>query len=89
MSRQIYIILVWAAVSGALFLFQAASLPLIDPEESRCALIVREMLQTGDWLVPRLRVYGPSGGNWIVTNVVPVEGSRAGNPAAREASSAR
>lgn len=40
---------------GGLFLFRAQSLPLADPEEARCALIVRHMLRSGDWIVPYLR----------------------------------
>jgi len=39
---------------GVLLLFRIGSLPLADPEESRCALVVQDMLQTGDWLVPHL-----------------------------------
>ncbi|MDY7011618.1 MAG: glycosyltransferase family 39 protein, partial [Planctomycetota bacterium] len=39
---------------GGLFLFRIQSLPLADPEEARCALIVRHMLDSGDWIVPHL-----------------------------------
>ena len=41
-------------VCASLFLYRANSLPLIDPDEARCALIVRNMLQSGEWIVPRL-----------------------------------
>jgi len=41
-------------VCAVLFLTRTARLPLADPEESRCALIVREMLQTGRWITPHL-----------------------------------
>jgi 4-amino-4-deoxy-L-arabinose transferase-like glycosyltransferase len=47
----------WLWLSAAvlcLFLFKSASLPLMDPDESRCALVVKEMLQGGDWLMPHL-----------------------------------
>ncbi len=37
-----------------LFLLNAGSLPLADPEEARCGLIVQETLQHGHWLVPHL-----------------------------------
>jgi dolichol-phosphate mannosyltransferase len=43
-----------AAACRALFLAKADSLPLTDPEEVRCAIIVRNMLAGGDWLVPHL-----------------------------------
>ena len=39
---------------AVLFFYRARSLPLADPDESRCALIVRNMFSTGDWVVPRL-----------------------------------
>ena len=42
------------AMSAALSLTKAGSLSLADPEESRCALIVQEMIQQGDWMVPHL-----------------------------------
>jgi len=38
-----------------LFLLNAQSLPLADPEEARCGLIVRDMLRHGHWLVPHLQ----------------------------------
>jgi 4-amino-4-deoxy-L-arabinose transferase-like glycosyltransferase len=37
-----------------LFLVGAASLPLTDQEEARCALIVREMIRSGHWLMAHL-----------------------------------
>ena len=46
--------LVLVALALVLFLFRANSLPLMDPDESRCAMIVREMTRGGDWLVPHL-----------------------------------
>jgi len=42
------------AVSGVLFFYNSHRLPLADPEESRCALIVHEMLAGGHWLLPYL-----------------------------------
>lgn len=42
------------ALCCLLYLPNAASLPLADPEESRCALIVQEMLRGGNWLMPHL-----------------------------------
>lgn len=40
------------AACALLFLSGAASLPLLDQEEARCAQLVREMLRSGDWLLP-------------------------------------
>jgi 4-amino-4-deoxy-L-arabinose transferase-like glycosyltransferase len=42
------------AISGALFFLRAPSLPLLDTEEARCALIVREMVRSGNYLQPTL-----------------------------------
>ncbi len=41
-------------ICGSLFFLRAGSLPLSDPDEARCALIVRDMIAKGDWLAPRL-----------------------------------
>jgi len=42
------------AISAVIFLANAATLPLADPDEARCGSIVRTMLSTGDWLMPKL-----------------------------------
>ncbi|HUU43308.1 MAG TPA: glycosyltransferase family 39 protein, partial [Planctomycetota bacterium] len=47
-------VLLLVSVCAVLFLYRTGSLPLADPEEPRCALIVREMDRGGDWLVPHL-----------------------------------
>ena len=39
-------------LSLGIFLLKASSLPLTDPDESRCAEIVQNMLVGGEWLVP-------------------------------------
>jgi len=43
------------ALCSLLFLLNASSLPLADPEESRCALTVQDIFRTGDWIVPHLQ----------------------------------
>jgi len=48
-------ILLLLLVCGGLYLLRAGALPLADPEESRCALIVRDILERGHWLMPRLQ----------------------------------
>jgi 4-amino-4-deoxy-L-arabinose transferase-like glycosyltransferase len=52
--RCLHVVLL-VAVCAAMFLVRAGSLPLADPEESRCALIVRDMVQHDHWLVPHLQ----------------------------------
>ena len=43
-----------AAALWLLFAYNVSALPLTDPDEGRYAVISREMLQTRDWLIPRL-----------------------------------
>jgi len=47
-------ILLLSVVSLSLFLVNGHVLPLADPEESRCALIVRDMTDRGHWRVANL-----------------------------------
>jgi 4-amino-4-deoxy-L-arabinose transferase-like glycosyltransferase len=69
-----------AAVCCAMFLYGIGTLPLMDPDESRCALIVKEMQQTGQWLMPHLMgkpyfdkpapfFWLAAGGQWLTGNV--------------------
>jgi 4-amino-4-deoxy-L-arabinose transferase-like glycosyltransferase len=53
-ARLVLHLLVLVILSGALFLFRADSLALADPEEARCALITRNMLVGGHWIIPQL-----------------------------------
>ncbi len=42
------------AVCLPLFFTAISSLPLLDPDEPRCAIIVRNMIRSGNWWVPTL-----------------------------------
>ncbi|MGH7896536.1 MAG: glycosyltransferase family 39 protein [Candidatus Binatia bacterium] len=53
-EKSVLGILLISAAALALFLFLTRSLQLIDRDEGRYAEIAREMLESGDWLVPRL-----------------------------------
>ena len=45
----------WAtALCGLVFLLGLGAYPLLDPDEGRYGEIPREMLQTGDWVIPTL-----------------------------------
>jgi 4-amino-4-deoxy-L-arabinose transferase-like glycosyltransferase len=39
-------------ISALLYLPGIGSLPLTDPDESRCCMIVQNMINTGNWLIP-------------------------------------
>ncbi|MCY2932064.1 MAG: glycosyltransferase family 39 protein [Planctomycetota bacterium] len=68
-----------AGVCLVLFLLNAHSLPLADPEEARCGLIVRDMLEHGHWLVPHLRrqpyLDKPAPYFWLAAAAVRLTGS--------------
>jgi len=68
------------AVCCALYLYGVGTLPLMDPDESRCALIVKEMERTGQWLMPHLMgapyydkpapfFWAAAAGQWLTGNV--------------------
>ncbi|NIA07025.1 MAG: hypothetical protein GWP14_05225 [Actinobacteria bacterium] len=73
-------LLLLIAVGLGLFVFRIASLPLVDPDEARCALIVQEMQATGNWLVPHLegQLYfdKPAPFFWLAALVQNVTGSQ-------------
>jgi 4-amino-4-deoxy-L-arabinose transferase-like glycosyltransferase len=72
-------LVILAAVSLCIFLLKANSLPLTDPDESRCAEIVQNMLVGGDWLVPHRngQIYfdKPAPFFWLAAGVQYVTGS--------------
>ncbi len=53
-ARTLACCAILVALSAAVFLHNAGSLPLGDPDESRCAMVVRNMIQSGDYLMPHL-----------------------------------
>lgn len=55
-ERHRAFLIMFALMAGAfaMYLFNASNMVFMDPDEARCALIARNMLETGDWLVPRI-----------------------------------
>jgi 4-amino-4-deoxy-L-arabinose transferase-like glycosyltransferase len=47
-------VLLLTGLCAAVFLAAAWQIPLADPEESRCVLVVQHMQDTGQWIVPHL-----------------------------------
>src|SRR5579884_3561732 len=54
LDRMFWLGLLLVAAVAGLLLFPKLSYPLVEPDEGRYAEIGREMLRTGDWIVPRL-----------------------------------
>ncbi len=54
MTLQWKPILLLTGLCAAVFLAAAWQIPLADPEESRCVLVVQHMQDTGEWIVPHL-----------------------------------
>lgn len=48
------VVLLAIAALTAFYMLGAATMPLVEPDEPRCALIVRHMLASGDYLAPQL-----------------------------------
>ncbi len=73
-------VLVLTATCLLLFLLGTNSLSLADPEEARCGLIVRDMLEHGHWLMPHLegKPYfdKPAPFFWLAAAGVSLTGSR-------------
>lgn len=72
--------LLLAVVSAAVLLPGLGSAPLVDPDESRCAMIAGEMLRSGQWLMPHLEgaIYWDkpapffwlaAGGQWLTGSI--------------------
>src|SRR2546425_1836218 len=59
--RRGFIVLAPLAVAALLFLPGIGQRILYSGDEARYALLARNMVDTGDWLVPRVRDYGPMG----------------------------
>lgn len=47
-------VLVVVLVAGFVYTFRLGSMPLLEPDEARYGEVAREMLESGDWITPRV-----------------------------------
>ena len=71
-SKTTVYILILVALSGFLFSYRLGVRGLAEPDEGRYAEIAREMVETGDWVVPRLNyivhMHKPPMAYWLIAS---------------------
>ncbi|MCD6378374.1 MAG: glycosyltransferase family 39 protein [Planctomycetes bacterium] len=53
-NKTIIHLLLLITLGGTLFFYKVSTLPLTDPDEARCGLIIRDMIRNHHWLIPHL-----------------------------------
>lgn len=53
-NKTIIHLLLLITLGGTLFFYKVSTLPLTEPDEARCGVIVRDMIRNHHWLVPHL-----------------------------------